>query len=87
MKKYFPFFVKYKKALWLAPLLVIVDVICEIVQPQLMSDIVDHGIKQRSLPYILQIGAVMIGLSLVAIAANPGYLQKWDDVKHRFKKP
>jgi len=24
---------------------------------------------------------------LVAIAANPGYLQKWDDVKHRFKKP
>ena len=23
---------------------------------------------------------------LVAIAANPAYLQKWDDVKHRFKK-
>lgn len=24
---------------------------------------------------------------LAAIAANPAYLQKWDDVKHRFKKP
>lgn len=24
---------------------------------------------------------------LAAIAANPGYLQKWDNVKHRFKKP
>jgi hypothetical protein len=24
---------------------------------------------------------------VVAIAANPAYLQKWDDVKHRFKKP
>lgn len=24
---------------------------------------------------------------LAAIAAKPGYLQKWDDVKHRFKKP
>jgi hypothetical protein len=24
---------------------------------------------------------------LVAIAGNPAYLQKWDDVKHRFKKP
>lgn len=24
---------------------------------------------------------------LAAISANPGYLQKWDDVKHRFKKP
>jgi hypothetical protein len=24
---------------------------------------------------------------LVAIAADPAYLQRWDDVKHRFKKP
>lgn len=24
---------------------------------------------------------------LAAIAGNPSYLQKWDDVKHRFKKP
>jgi hypothetical protein len=24
---------------------------------------------------------------LVAIAANPAYLQKWEDVRHRFKKP
>jgi hypothetical protein len=24
---------------------------------------------------------------LAAIAANPAYLQKWADVKHRFKKP
>jgi hypothetical protein len=24
---------------------------------------------------------------LAAIAADPAYLQKWDDVKHRFKKP
>lgn len=24
---------------------------------------------------------------LAAIDASPGYLQKWDDIKHRFKKP
>ena len=24
---------------------------------------------------------------LAAIAGNPAYLQKWDDVRHRFKKP
>ena len=24
---------------------------------------------------------------LAAINANPNYLQKWDDIKHRFKKP
>ncbi len=24
---------------------------------------------------------------LAAVAANPAYLQRWDDIKHRFKKP
>jgi len=24
---------------------------------------------------------------LTAIASNPTYLQKWDDVRHRYKKP
>ncbi len=72
MKKYFPFFLKYKKALLLAPSLVIIDVVCEIVQPELMSKIVDLGVKQKNLPYIFQIGGLMVGLSLIAIAANVG---------------
>jgi len=72
LKKYLPFFAKYKKALWLAPLLVIIDVGCEIVQPNLMSKIVDVGIGHKSMSYILQTGALMVGLSLVAIAANIG---------------
>ncbi len=72
MKKYFPFFIKYKKALWLAPLLVVIDVVCEIVQPELMSKIVDQGVKQKSLEYIFQTGGIMVGLSLIAIAANIG---------------
>jgi hypothetical protein len=24
---------------------------------------------------------------LIAIASNPKHLQKWDDIRHRFKKP
>ncbi len=72
MKKYFSFFDKYRKALWLAPLLVIVDVGCEIVQPNLMSKIVDVGVKQKDLTYILHTGFLMIGLSVIAIAANIG---------------
>jgi hypothetical protein len=24
---------------------------------------------------------------LIAISSNPDYLQKWNDVRHRFKKP
>lgn len=72
MKKFFPFFLKYKRILILAPLLVIADVICEIVQPELMSKIVDLGVKQKNFSYILQTGGLMVGLSLIAIAANVG---------------
>ena len=72
MKEYFPFFRNYKKALILAPLLVIIDVVCEIVQPELMSKIVDRGVMQKSLSFIFQTGGLMVGLSLVAIAANVG---------------
>ena len=72
MKQYFPFFLKYKKALWFAPLLVVIDVVCEIVQPELMSKIVDKGVMEKSLPYFFQTGGIMVGLSLIAIAANIG---------------
>jgi ATP-binding cassette subfamily B multidrug efflux pump len=72
MKRYFPYLLKYKKALWLAPLLVIVDVVCEIFQPALMSKIVDQGISQKNLHYILVVGGFMVGLSIIAIAANVG---------------
>jgi ATP-binding cassette subfamily B multidrug efflux pump len=72
MKKYLPFFVQYKKALILAPMLVIIDVACEIVQPDLMSKIVDVGVGHKDLHYILQIGGIMLILSIIAIAANVG---------------
>ena len=72
MKKYFPFFRKYKKVLILAPLLVIIDVICEIVQPELMSKIVDQGVRLKNLHYIFETGSIMVGLSMIAIAANVG---------------
>ena len=72
MKEYFPFFQKYRKALILAPTLVIIDVFCEIVQPKLMSKIVDLGVSQKSLSYVLHTGGIMVALSLVAISANVG---------------
>ena len=54
------------------PLLAIIDVFGEIVQPMLMSDIVDIGIKNQDTNYILKMGALMIGLSLAAIVGGVG---------------
>ena len=74
MNQYFRFAKNYKKAFLLAPLLVIVDVFCEIVQPVLMSKILDTGISHKDIdiPCIIQVGVLMVGLSLLAIAANVG---------------
>lgn len=72
MKQYLPFFKAYKKALVISTLLVIADVGFEIVQPSLMSRIVDHGIVQKDVPYILTTGGLMVFLSLLAIVANAG---------------
>lgn len=72
MKRYLIFLSKYKKALILAPLLVVIDVICEIVQPKLMSTIVDQGVRQKDMSFILHTGAFMVALSLIAIATNVG---------------
>jgi len=70
MKTYYQFFGNYRKALILAPTLVVIDVGCEIVQPELMSKIVDHGVLLKDLHYILQTGGFMLLLSIIAIAAN-----------------
>jgi len=72
MRKYIPFISKYKTAIILGPLLAIIDVFGEIVQPMLMSDIVDIGIKNGDVNYILRTGATMIGLSLIAIIGGVG---------------
>lgn len=72
MKQYFRFVKDYKKAFLLAPLLVIADVACEIVQPEMMSKIVDIGIQHKNLSYIIRTGGFMVGLSLLAILANVG---------------
>ncbi|SEJ46111.1 ATP-binding cassette, subfamily B [Dyadobacter koreensis] len=72
MKRYFPFIKKYRSAMILGPLLAIIDVFGEIVQPMLMSDIVDIGIRNQDTHYILKMGALMIGLSIVAIVGGVG---------------
>jgi ATP-binding cassette subfamily B protein len=72
MKEYFPFFRNYRKALILAPTLVIIDVFCEIVQPKLMSKIDDLGVSQKDMSYVLHTGGIMVALSILAIAANVG---------------
>jgi len=72
MNVYLPFFRKYKTAFILAPSLVIIDVIGEIMQPKLMSQIVDQGVQQKNLHEVISTGLIMLLLSIVAIIGNFG---------------
>jgi len=67
IKKLFSFFDGYKKYAALAISFMIIDVMGEIIQPMLMSDIVDIGIKNRDLNYIFRIGGLMLIMALIAI--------------------
>lgn len=67
MKQYIQYFKKYKAAVILAPLMMVIECISDIVQPMLMSNIVDIGIANQNLNYTVKIGIAMIILALIAV--------------------
>jgi len=61
----------YEKAALLAPILVVVEVICELILPTLMANIINIGIEGNGgILYITKIGLIMIVLCLIALAAG-----------------
>ena len=58
---------EYKRLAILAPIMVILEVVCELILPRVMAKIVDVGIANADLSYILRMGALMLGLSALAM--------------------
>ena len=61
---------EYKKSAFIAPMFVLVETIIMLILPTLMSDIVDVGIKNSNIPYILKCGGIMVLLSLIGAVAG-----------------
>ncbi|WP_280770262.1 ABC transporter ATP-binding protein [Salipaludibacillus daqingensis] len=70
MKTVFSFLGPYRLAIMVALTLTLVELSVELVQPLLMSKIIDDGIMQEDLTVVMTWGGVMVGLSLVAFAAG-----------------
>ena len=51
---------EYKKPSLLAPLTVSMEVIIEIIIPYLMADLIDYGINQNNMPYIIKMGLFLL---------------------------
>jgi len=63
----------YESAAILAPILVIVEVACELIIPKLMSGIIDTGIQGGGgMPYIIKIGLIMLVLALCSMITGVG---------------
>ncbi len=58
---------QYKRYALLAPLFVVLEVACELVLPRVMAQIVDVGIENGDVPYILRMGILMVGLAALAM--------------------
>jgi len=67
VKKLLPFLKGYGKYALLAPLTVILEVLLEIRIPLYMSKIIDVGVKNRDIPYILQTGGMMVLMAVLSL--------------------
>lgn len=72
MKQLLVYFQPYRKSITAAVAFMLLDVLCEVIQPTLMSDIVGRGIESGNIPFILGVGAAMVVLALTAILAGFG---------------
>lgn len=66
----------YLKPYWkfavAAPLLMVVEVVCDLMQPQLMARIIDQGVAKGDVPYILKTGFFMVLAALFGVVGGAG---------------
>ncbi len=66
--KLFPFLEGYKKYAVLAPLTIMGETVLEVIIPFLMAKIIDVGIKNGDMQYVLKVGGLMVAMALLALA-------------------
>lgn len=68
MKKLLNYLSAYKKEAVLAPLFKMLEASFELLVPLVMAQIIDTGIKNQDLAYILKMGAVLVLLGVIGLA-------------------
>jgi ATP-binding cassette, subfamily B, multidrug efflux pump len=67
---------KYIKPYWkyalAAPLLMLIEVACDLLQPNLVARIIDEGVAQGNLSLVIRLGLQMIGIALIGVVGGVG---------------
>lgn len=58
---------EYKKDSLLTPVFVIIEAVLEIVIPTLMAYLIDYGINQKNMPYILKMGFILVLCAAISL--------------------
>ncbi len=72
MKLIYTYLKKYWGYSILAPLLMLIEVVCDLLQPNLLAKIVDQGIASGNITLIVQTGLSMIGVALIGMIGGFG---------------
>lgn len=72
MRKLLVYLKPYWKVAILAPILMVIEVICDLSQPTLLARIVDYGIVKGDLHFILRTGLLMIGIAFIGMIGGVG---------------
>ncbi len=72
MRKLFRFIRPYWWAALLAPLMMLMEVAADLIQPRLMARIIDIGVAKRDLAYVYATGDRMIGIAVLGLLGGTG---------------
>ena len=56
----------------LAPLMMMVEVAMDLLQPRMVQRIIDQGIAQSNMTIVIQTGLIMIGLAAIGLVGGMG---------------
>lgn len=63
---------KYWKSFCIALVFLVIEAICDLTMPTIMSKIVDVGVANRNMDYVMQMGAVMLGVTALGAVGAVG---------------
>ncbi|HOP95664.1 MAG TPA: ABC transporter ATP-binding protein [Dictyoglomaceae bacterium] len=72
MRKLLPYLKPYTLFIILAPLFMIVEVVCDLFQPTLLAKIIDEGVLKSNFPLILRTGLLMVGIAIIGMIGGVG---------------
>jgi len=72
MKNLLVYLKPYWKVTLLAPILMFIEVVCDLMLPTLLASIVDNGVATGDLPYIFRTGGLMLGIALIGMVGGMG---------------